>query len=720
MKRALYSSLLVSSAGWLGSAYLGSAAVQLDLVAQADPFQRTAPAVVRPAVTALPPAAPLSAAPAPAAAPATALGNPRSSAENGITKVVFDLPEGARYTLNPQPNGLSVGISGVNVQPESRRLNDVVYQASGNGLTLGTPFPLSAAGGWRASEATIASGTRVLILEFGEGVQGGATSDSLSAMNGGSIPAPITSPAPITPAPTPATPASAAPAPLVVRVPESPAGASGSGPYLALTATPMARSSNLDRTNSPWQLPARPQAAAPAAVPTPVPATPQPIARPSLSQPAAPQSPAQPAAAQPVPSRPVNVPATPVPISVPTQTPQPLQTAPQVAASASASTAPGDQVGRVRPPALPAELAGAPGYTAPDDLTGQAPGTPSGGRLDAPRIGKNPGITRVVVDLPAGAAYRIEPQSSGLNVFFSGVQPQTGGETGVSSELNSWAYQPVGGGTVLTLRAGGPLGATRGWRAFFLPPADASGRSRLAIDVAPALANLRPLQPQERRLNTLASLPVSGLSYASAVKPRVVLDPGHGGSDPGAIGSVQEKQIVLDVALRVRQILNASGIDVVMTRDRDMELNPSKATDLRMRANMGALGYAFVSIHANSMPAQSVLKGYGIETWYNNNHRYSGALASILQKNMVDTSGAFSRGIKNHRSLAVLRTNRVPAALVEIGFVSHPVDSINLTDQNYMERVALGIAKGIHESLRTGVHAAPSDIVGQGVGLQAD
>ena len=68
----------------------------------------------------------------------------------------------------------------------------------------------------------------------------------------------------------------------------------------------------------------------------------------------------------------------------------------------------------------------------------------------------------------------------------------------------------------------------------------------------------------------------------------------------------------------------------------------------------------------------------------------------------------------------MLRTNRVPAALVEIGFLSHPVDSINLTDQNYIDRVSLGIAKGIHESLRTGVHAAPSETVGQLSGNQAD
>lgn len=643
--RALFLSMLVGSAGWAS--------------AQTDPFQRTAPTTALPSLSgssggALPGVASAPAEVAQARPAATSFGSPRTSGQD-VTKVVFDLPAGARYVLSPAYSGLTVRVDGAPVQPDSRgSLSPVVtrYQAGGNQVFLGTAHPLGASGGWKASEATIASGSRVLILEFGEAVQGGAGSESLRAMQPGAMP-----------------------------VAEAPAYA-GSGSSGTGLASPMARANSLDRSNNPYQLPARPLAS-------------QPRGEPLVVTPAY------------------------VPSAAPASRPAPVAAAP---APAAADTAPGDTVGTVKPQPLPPELADAPGYTSSSDMSGRVPGSGGNNLLGEPRVGKSPGMTRVVVDLPPGASYRIDPQGAGLNVVISGVRAQNGGASGIGAELAAWSYRSSGNTVNLNLQTGSPTTAARGWRAFFLPPVDSStDRYRLAIDVAPALANLRPLPSQERRLSNLTSLPpAGGLSYASAVKPKVVLDPGHGGNDPGAIGSVQEKKVVLDVALRVRQFLNAAGIDVVMTRDRDTALNANKATDLRMRANMGSAGYTFVSIHANAMPAQSALKGYGVETWYNSNHRLSPAFASILQKNMVDTSGAFSRGIKNHQSLAVLRTNRVPAALVEIGFVSHPVDSINLTDQNYIDRVALGIAKGIHESLRTGVHAAPAETVGQLPGNQAD
>lgn len=680
--RAMFLSLLIGGAGWAS--------------AQSDPFQRTAPTTALPSLAGASDAAPASSFQG-AGQPSgptgevaqrgyrdtgiAAFGSPRSNDQGGTTRVVFDLPAGAQYTLSPAPSGLTIYVQGVAVRPET--LSDLgsavpSYRAAGNQVTLFTAASLGLDSGWKASEATIASGSRVLILEFGNSVSGGISAGGLRAMAGGLI----TSELAAAPASIPAQ----APAPAAV----SPAYAPVSAAPLALTAVPLARS-NLDRSSNPYQLPATPLVVQP---------------RQSVQ-----------AAARPAP---VAAPVYTAPAARPAQAPQPAQNLPPELAE-SAAAAPGDQLTSVRPQALPPEMANAPGYTSGSDMDGRVPGT-GGGPLSAPRIGKSAGMTRVVIDLPAGASYRIEPQSGALNVVLSGVNGQELGDSGVSPELSSWAYRSTGNGMTLSLRTGGGLTAARGWRAFFLPPAaGVSERYRLAIDVAPALANLRPVPAGERRLSTLAALPAAGgLSYASAVKPRVVLDPGHGGNDPGAIGTVQEKKLVLDVALRTRQFLNAAGIDVVMTRDRDMHLNADKVTDLRMRSNMGSAGLAFVSIHANAMPAQNALKGYGVETWYNPNHRLSPALASIMQKSMVDTSGAFSRGIKNSQSLGVLRSNRVPAVLVEVGFLSHPVDTINLTDQNYLDRVALGIARGVHESLRTGVHAASSDTVGLLPGNQAD
>ncbi|RTR26242.1 N-acetylmuramoyl-L-alanine amidase family protein [Deinococcus radiophilus] len=643
--RALFLSTLLGGVGWAS--------------AQTDPFQRTAPVSVLPVLSGsesagVAPAAELTLAQGQTsstpATPATTFGAPRSSGQPGGTRVVFDLPQGARYALVPSYTGLTVRVEGATVQPGSQgALGEAVtsYRAGGSQVTLTTPYPLNAVSGWKASEATIASGTRVLILDFGPALQGGAAGSGLQAMLPGSAPA------------------------------SSSMAAAQTAP-LALAAAPMARAGGtqaLGRSNSPYQLPA-----------TPVRQTEAPL---------------------------VVTPRYTTPAAAPTPAPAPAAVA-RAAIPATPAEAPGDSVVHAVPEALPPELANASGYTDASDLSGRVPGQTGNNTLTQPRVGKSPGMTRVVVDLPPGASYQIMPQGSGLNVQISGVRAQAGGESSVSPELKSWAYRASGGGISLSLSTGSAATAARGWRAFFLPPSDGStDRYRLAIDVAPALANLRPITNPERNLSRLASLPSGGgLAYASAVKPRVVLDPGHGGSDPGAVGQIQEKKLVLDVALRTRQFLNAAGIDVVMTRDRDVALNANKATDLRMRANMGSAGQAFVSIHANAMPASTALRGFGIETWYNANHRLSPAFATIMQKNMVDASGAFSRGIKNQQSLGVLRTNRVPAALVEVGFLSHPVDSINLMNQNYVDRVALGIAKGVHESLRTGVHAAPSEVVG--------
>ena len=131
-----------------------------------------------------------------------------------------------------------------------------------------------------------------------------------------------------------------------------------------------------------------------------------------------------------------------------------------------------------------------------------------------------------------------------------------------------------------------------------------------------------------------------------------------------------------------------------------------KAADLNQRAAMGTPGTGlFLSIHVNALASSTALRGYGVETWWNPNHPLSSAFAGLIQKNVIAVTGAYSRGLKNTTSLAVLRASRIPAALIEIGFTSHPVDGLNLQNTNYLDRVALGIAQGVREALVTGVSA---------------
>ncbi|PKM77558.1 MAG: hypothetical protein CVU90_06835 [Firmicutes bacterium HGW-Firmicutes-15] len=179
--------------------------------------------------------------------------------------------------------------------------------------------------------------------------------------------------------------------------------------------------------------------------------------------------------------------------------------------------------------------------------------------------------------------------------------------------------------------------------------------------------------------------------------PMVVLDPGHGGKDTGARGyNVNEKDVNLDVALKVGQILTQKGIKVGYTRTDDTYLS------LIEEATVGNLYNAaiFVGIHCNSCdnPGPS-----GTETWYyapstipelyiQKDERYS--LATYLQKAMIAKLGLNDRGVK-HGNLAVLRNTQMPSALVEMAFINSPTEGELLKQQNFRQMAAQAIADGI-------------------------
>lgn len=350
----------------------------------------------------------------------------------------------------------------------------------------------------------------------------------------------------------------------------------------------------------------------------------------------------------------------------------------------------------------------------PSTLVGRIPGNaPANATVAAPRIGKNPGITRMVVDLPPGTGYRIVPTQLGLRVELLGVSVNSSrlSQQSISNEVRSWRYESSDEGTNLTILTGAPSTSRSAWRSQVLPPVEGDTRSRLVLDISPALANLTPMTAREKQLGTVPAMRVSSglatLGVPYTTRPRVVIDPGHGGKDPGAVGAIVEKNVTLDVAKRVRNLLTDMGFEVIMTRETDRELHPVKDVDLKMRAQSATPGtQMFVSIHVNATEANAALTGYGIETWWNPNHNLSYDLATTLQRDMVKTTGAFDRGVKSYRSLSVLRNSKIPAALVEVGFTSHPVDGLNLTNNNYLERVAVGIATGIRDALMTGKSAS--------------
>ena len=167
----------------------------------------------------------------------------------------------------------------------------------------------------------------------------------------------------------------------------------------------------------------------------------------------------------------------------------------------------------------------------------------------------------------------------------------------------------------------------------------------------------------------------------------VALDPGHGGKDPGAIGptGLKEADVVLDIALRTRDLLNRDGIRVVMTRDRDIFVEVVDRP--RIAREQGATIY--ISIHANASVTASVS---GSETYYNSPQ--SLALAQMIQEELARALGLPSRGVKT-ANFYVIRDNTIPSVLVEVAFISSPTEEKLLRAPEVRQKIATAIYKGI-------------------------
>jgi N-acetylmuramoyl-L-alanine amidase len=411
--------------------------------------------------------------------------------------------------------------------------------------------------------------------------------------------------------------------------------------------------------------------------------------------------------------------------------------------------------------------------------------------IPAPRIGKYPGYSRVVVDLPSDAAYRIELNTLAMRVIFpDGI---------VVADLKKYKYPEFLGYTleqnsesgVLTLVTPQGVTSRSGWRLQVLPAGEGKTGSRIVIDLSGAFSDVSPL----------------GMVESFAFKPEnlarsfsVVVDPGHGGTDPGARGVVQESELNLSVSTRVAQTLSEAGVEVTMTRSDNTVFSDNKQLDLRARADLAKGKDLFVSIHANARPASNAMTTYGTEVYYFNKktqppvfvtpanppklltvpevqtapesnsssstvetslpevvsdssvsaptlpetntvdasiatpdssnvtveipsetrpvavalnptsslvakgvdqtQRSQASLkaASSVISNMVGATASLNRGVRTADYL-VIKENTAPAILVEMGFVTHPIEGSQLKDANYLDRIAYGISRGVLEYL---------------------
>ena len=196
--------------------------------------------------------------------------------------------------------------------------------------------------------------------------------------------------------------------------------------------------------------------------------------------------------------------------------------------------------------------------------------------------------------------------------------------------------------------------------------------------------------------------PVTNVAYRTSgglAGKIITLDPGHGGSDSGAVGAdgYMEKQITLPIALKLKQVLESKGATVYMTRTDDHDVYGPFASvpdELQARSDVANNHRAdvFISIHINAFNNPSV---GGIATYYYDKTDYDSKLATAIQNQIAYEKGfGGDRGIQPG-NLYVLRHTLMPAVLVELGFISNPTEEnllkTDATQQDFANEIAAGL-----------------------------
>ena len=221
-------------------------------------------------------------------------------------------------------------------------------------------------------------------------------------------------------------------------------------------------------------------------------------------------------------------------------------------------------------------------------------------------------------------------------------------------------------------------------------------------------------------------LPTAVMADQLATIRTVVLDPGHGGSNEGAVGvaGIYERFITLDTAQALQERLTTQFPDlrVILTRTEDVDVGLSERTHL---ANVRDAD-VFISIHYNSTvnpeahglevfylaseepyppvpladedtvegPATGTVESILLDLERDRLHQQSAALAAALHQPLVEHTGAFDRGVRQAQ-FRVLRGALMPAVVVEIGFLSHPEEGLRVLESSYTERIVDALIEGL-------------------------
>lgn len=180
-----------------------------------------------------------------------------------------------------------------------------------------------------------------------------------------------------------------------------------------------------------------------------------------------------------------------------------------------------------------------------------------------------------------------------------------------------------------------------------------------------------------------------------AKKQVVVIDAGHGGYDPGKIGvnKALEKDINLQISEKIKRYLEESGIEVVMTREKDI-MEETKLTDMQKRVSLinKTKPVIAVSIHQNSYSDSSVT---GAQVFYYKGSEVGKEAATLMQEELKKLNSENVREIKENNNFYMLKKTKVPTIIVECGFLSNAQEAERLVSEEYQEVLAETISGGI-------------------------
>ena len=299
------------------------------------------------------------------------------------------------------------------------------------------------------------------------------------------------------------------------------------------------------------------------------------------------------------------------------------------------------------------------------------------------------------------------PERFGVDILNASYQEGKGEKATENEVFTGVRYAQFDAGTVrvvvdLSQKIAGQVSLSEDRRTVYIDFPKRTEPNRGGTENSDTDNNGTVTDPQDVDVSTLPQL-----NWMASGK-LVVIDAGHGGTDPGAEGllngkhTIWEKDINLPVALRLKELLSAAGVNVQLLREDDssMKLYPRAEAANALSANF------FVSIHNNSNDYEGP---NGTEVHYYNKEGESDygltskELAGFVQTEMVQSIGFKDRGIQNSPKLALLNKSLMPTIIIEGGFLSNPGDLKYMMTEEYIEKYALATARGIINALNASV-----------------